>query len=274
MTSNLDRYKKDLGLLISKGELVHTLMQIEFCLEEVKLHFQKKYGAKTDAIIEKLKGEASLMVAYQGWYSEAKVLIKQLMPERLSDFAGHYEKPKSRKNITFENYRIEDALQGLSVTQTRGEQERKLVGPEGALPQLRQQQAILKAVEARFESSLFDIRQLMQADLFDSELDAAQELAKHRFGRAAGALTGVVLERHLAQACDNHGVAITKKDPHISDLNDLLKQAGVIDIPQWRSIQYLADLRNLCDHNKKREPTEREIDELIAGAKKVTKTLF
>lgn len=37
----------------------------------------------------------------------------------------------------------------------------------------RQQQAILNAVKQRFESSLFDIKQLVQADLFDSELDAA-----------------------------------------------------------------------------------------------------
>jgi hypothetical protein len=53
-----------------------------------------------------------------------------------------------------------------------------------------QQLAILKAVKARFESSLFDIRQLVQSDLFDSELDAAKELAKHGFARAAGALAG------------------------------------------------------------------------------------
>ena len=45
---------------------------------------------------------------------------------------------------------------------------------------------------------MFDIRQLVQADLFDSELDAADELGKKKFTRAAGALAGVVLERHLS----------------------------------------------------------------------------
>jgi len=129
-------------------------------------------------------------------------------------------------------------------------------------------------VKARFESSLFDIRQLVQADLFDSELDAAKELAKHKFTRAAGALAGVVLERHLAQVCQNHGIKIVKKEPGIADLNNALKEANVIDLPQWRFVQHLADIRNLCDHNKKSEPTVEQVDDLVAGVTKVTKIMF
>jgi hypothetical protein len=87
-------------------------------------------------------------------------------------------------------------------------------------------------VRARFESSLFEIRQLVQADLFDSELEAAEELAKNKFTRAAGAVAGVVLERHLTEACGNHAINIAKKAPGISDLNDALKDAAVIDVPQ------------------------------------------
>jgi hypothetical protein len=129
-------------------------------------------------------------------------------------------------------------------------------------------------VKARFESSLFDIRQLVQADLFDSELDAAKELAKNKFTRAAGALAGVILERHLAQVCDNHGIKVAKKAPGISDLNNTLKEAGVIDVPQWRFVQHLADIRNLCDHNKKMDPTAEQVNDLMAGVMKITKTLF
>jgi len=190
----------------------------------------------------------------------------------LSDFVRYYEKPKSRKEITFENYTVEDYLEGLSVT--RGYEKEKVVGPDAAVPKFRQQRAIVESVKARFESSLFDIRQLAQADLFDSELDAAQELAKKKFSRAAGALAGVTLERHLAQVCENHAIKVAKKDPTISDLNDALKASDTIDTPQWRSIQHLADLRNLCDHNKKTEPTEEHVDDLLAGVRKITKTLF
>jgi len=128
--------------------------------------------------------------------------------------------------------------------------------------------------KARFESSLFDIRQLVQADLFDSELDAAKELIKHKFTRAAGALAGVVLERHLAQVCDNHDVKVAKKAPGISDLNNALREVDVIDVPQWRFIQHLADIRNLCDHSKEAEPTSDQVDDLVTGVMKLVKTLF
>ena len=114
----------------------------------------------------------------------------------------------------------------------------------------------------------------MQADLFDSELDSARELLKKGFLRGAGVLSGVVLEKHLSQVCANHKISIRKKKPTISDFNDLLKKNDVVDVPTWRSIQRLGDLRNLCGHNKDREPTKEETSELIEGVDKVIKTIY
>ncbi|MBU1297695.1 MAG: hypothetical protein KKB77_00900 [Bacteroidetes bacterium] len=263
MLSNLEKYKKDLKSLVARGELLLMAMENE-CFPE---QFAKDLGGKAEEYIKSLPKFSN---DYQAWYSEAKVVIKQLLPDRLSDFERHYEKPKPRKDITFDNYRIEDYLQGLNVT--RGWQ--KVVGPDGAIPQFQQQLAILKSVSSRFESSLFDIRQLVQADLFDSELEAARELIKHGFLRGAGAIAGVVLEKHLSQVAENHNIKTRKKDPTISDFNDLLKNGGVLDVPSWRQIQRLGDIRNLCDHNKDREPTEEEAQELVDGVEKFTKTLF
>jgi hypothetical protein len=269
MESNLERYMKDLDSLIKKGDILHNAMQAECFPEEVQAQFKKAFGKKAKELFSALP---SFKNDYQSWYSEVKVLLKQLLPDRLADFVRHYEKPKGRKEITFENYKIEDYLQGLIIT--RGWEKEKVVGPEGAIPQFRQQVAMLKAVKARFESSLFDIRQLVQGDLFDSELDAATELARNRFPRAAGALAGVVLERHLGLVCYNHTIKITKKTPSIGDLNNALKGGIVIDTIQWRFIQHLADIRNLCDHSKEVEPAQTQIDDLIAGVTKVIKTLF
>lgn len=267
MISNLERYKKDLDSLISKGKRLSLAMKYE-CYTE---RFNEL--AKEDEKLQKaLKNLPKFGEAYQSWYSEAKVLIKQLLPDRLEDFVLLYEKPKLRKNVTYETYRIQDYLQGLNVTY--GWEKKKVVGPDGAIPHFEQQLAIVEAVKVRFESSLFDISQLVQADLFDSELDAAKELAKHKFTRAAGALAGVVLERHLKQVTSSHGVKIAQKASGISDLNNALKEAGAIDVPQWRFVQHLADIRNLCDHSKTVEPTVEQVDDLVAGVTKIIKTLF
>jgi hypothetical protein len=213
MVSNLDRYKKDLDSLVDKGEDLDLEMQAACFPEQVTRALQNAHGDETKDL---LKALPRFQEAYQPWYSEAKALVRQLLPDRLADFVRHYEKPKPRKDITYENYRIEDYLQGLNIT--RGYAKEKVVGPDAAIPHFQQQLAILKSVRARFESSLFDIRQLVQADLFDSELDAAEELARKKFTRPAGALAAVVLERHLAQVCDNHAITVTKKEPTISEL--------------------------------------------------------
>jgi hypothetical protein len=268
MLPDLDRYKKDLNSLLAKGNRLHFAMQRD-CFPAEFNEAIKKHGEKGK---DSFKDLPSFADEYQSWYSEAKALVKQLLPDRLSDFVRHYEAPKSRKEITSANYRIEDNLQGLYTT--RGWEKVKVVGPEAAIPHFRQQLAILGSVKARFESSLFDIRQLVQGDLFDSELDAAKELAKQKFTRAAGAIAGVVLERHLIQVCENHDVKVAKKTPSIADLNNSLKDANVIDVPKWRFIQHLADIRNLCDHSKKSEPTADQVDDLVSGVMKVTKTLF
>jgi len=270
MELNLERYKKDLKRLIDDGTQLLMAMRFVFKQDEFKSCLKQvlKSEKKVTEFIKKLP---SFSDNYQTWYSEALVLLKQLLPDRISDFVRLYEKPKNRKNITYENYVIEDALQGLYIRNALGE---KIVGPDAAIPRFTQQLNIIKSINRRFESSLFDIRQLVQADLFDSELDAARELNKKGFVRGAGAIAGVVLEGHLAQICENHNIKVKKKNPSINDYNQLLKDNDVIETKDWRFIQHLADLRNLCDHKKKREPREEEIEDLINGVEKVTKTIF
>jgi len=272
MSSNLEKYKNDLKELISKGEKLQNAMQAEFMPERFREALEK--ALKDEKKVTKfLKELPSFTSDYQSWYSESLVLIKLLIPDRVDDFIDHYKKPKTkRKDITYENYVIEDALQGLHIT--RGWEKEKVVGTDAAIPHFSQQLNILKSAERRFESSLFDIKQLVQADLFDSELDSAKELNKKGFARGAGAVAGVVLEKHLAQVCDNHNLKITKKNPTINDLNQILKDAEVTEVKDWRFIQRLADLRNLCDHDKKTEPKHEDIDELIEGVEKISKTIF
>lgn len=269
MTSNLEKYKKDLEQLIIEGDSLFHAIQFECYPKEFKTQAKKAFDEKS--YLQMVNNLPLFSEKYQDWYSESLSIIKLLLPDRMNDFVKLYEKPRGRKKVEYGTYVIEDYLQGLRVTRSQYE---KVVGPEAAIPQFQQQLNILKSVKRRFESSLFDIKQLVQADLFDSELDTASELNKKGFTRGAGAVAGVVLESHLSQACDNHKIKVTKKNPTINDFNQLLKDNEVIEMSTWRSIQHLADLRNLCDHKKKRDPKAEDIDELIEGVGKITKTLF
>jgi hypothetical protein len=271
MISNIDKYKKDLGRLISDGGQLLNAMQYECFPKEFEDAIAKTLKDKNE-IQDFKKKLPSFKDKYQSWYSESLAVIKLLLPDRVADFVRLYEKPRGRKDITYGNYVIEDYLQGLQVT--RGAMEIKIVSPEAAIPQFRQQLNILESAQKRFESSLFDIKQLLQADLFDSELEAAKELNKKGFTRGSGAMAGVVLEAYLTQVCKNHNIKITKKDPTINDLNELLKTNNIIELPTWRFIQHLGDLRNKCDHKKKTDPTQQEIEELIEGTAKIIKSVF
>ena len=53
------------------------------------------------------------------------------------------------------------------------------------------------------------------------------------------------------------------------NLNDALKDAGIYDVAQWRQIQRLGDIRNLCGHAATRDPTADEVQDLIDGVAKV-----
>ncbi len=271
MISNIEKYRKDLELLISAGGQLLNSMNHECFPKEFDDALAKTLKDKSE-VQDFKKKLPSFKDKYQSWYSESLVVIKLLLPDRVADFVKLYEKPKGRKNITYENYVIEDYLKGLRTT--RGALEIEVVSPKAAIPQFQQQLSILESTQRRFESSLFNIKQLLQADFFDSELEAAKELNKKGFTRGAGAMAGVVLESHLIQVCENHNIKITKINPKINDLNELLKTNDIIEVPTWRFIQHLADLRNKCDHKKETDPTPEEIAELIDGVSKISRSVF
>ena len=264
--NNLERYRKDLEKLIETGRSLIDAMSYECGIEGFIPLVEEELGNKASEYLDNLP---NFSVEYEAWYSEAKVLIRQLLPDRLDDFVGHYEKPKTRKGVTYESYRISDYLMGIRAPTGFGN-----VGPAAAIPRFTQQLSMVKAIRNRFESSLFDIKQIVQADLFDSELEAAMALVKYGFLRAGGAIAGVVMEKHLAEVCQKHKIKTRGKNPTIATFNEALKEADIIDVPQWRLNQRLGDLRNLCDHNKDKEPSEDEVTDLISGVMKLTKTLF
>ncbi len=177
---------------------------------------------------------------------------------------------ETRKQPDILTYSISDYVRGLKF-RTASNQEQASTAVHNAF----QLQVLLVASAAtRLDDILSNVRGVIQAEMLDDEIEAAQELLRSNHLRASGAVAGVVLERHLKQMCSARSLTSRKKSPTISDWNELLKEAGVFDVPQWREVQHLADIRNLCDHLKEREPKKDEVSELIRGVDKVIKTLF
>jgi hypothetical protein len=264
---NIERFEKDLNDLIHRGMMLECAMVRD---TQGIQGLRDALGEISDDAFAKLEAKIpQFRSAYEAWYSECLPVLKQLLPDRLDDFKRQYERARNRKDTNFESYVIEDFMLGLRVTYGGDVK----ADSRAAIPKMQNQCAILAAAKARFNSSLFEIRQLVQADLFDSEIASARELQKNKFYRAAGAVAGVVLEKHLAQVCSDHNIKIAKKNPGISDLNEALKAAATIDVPQWRHISLLGDIRNICDHNKQKEPTESQVADLIDGTDKVLKTI-
>lgn len=259
----IETYKKDIVNLCQRG---HRLMY-GLC-NELKDDFPgfKKMDPQLRQEIEK----ESFRDNYHGWYNESLIIIKQLLPERYEDFRSYYKIDK-RKELSYETYTVSDYFIKIQVTRNGYD---IVAEPKNVINKFEQQLKIVESLRSRFESSLYEIKQLLQADLFDSEIDAARELLKNGFLRASGAICGVVLEKHLNQVCKNHSLTTRKRNPAINDYNQLLKDENVTDVPMWRLIQRLADIRNLCDHNKEREPQKDEIEDLIKGVDKIIKELF
>lgn len=258
MESNINKFKDDLKKLIDEGELLRMSMALDLGIVD----------EATEKQLKKIE-LSSFKSKYEQWYSLAMQVVKQVIPDRLDDFKRQYRHEK-RKDTDFLTYGVSDYMIGLQTT--RGY--KVLTDGKAAFPKFEQQLNILKSAATRMDSSLYDMTEILQADLFDDELDSAKELNKKGFVRGAGAVAGVVLEKHLGHVFMKHGLKTRKKHPTINDYNQMLKDNDVIDTPTWRFIQHLGDLRNLCDHNKDRVPKKEEVDDLIAGVVKIIKTIF
>lgn len=251
-----DDIKKEIERLFEEGKRLHNGLTV---LDDVVLDKRKSLSDKDE------KDMYFFIYDYEVWYTASLHIIKNIIPDRVNDFVFLYRGDK-RKEITWQNYTISDAIQAKTSSSHS-------FHPGCASYNLLQQVSIVKSCLDKFDKKVYDIQLVLQADIFDSEIESAKHLHKLGFLRAAGAICGVVIEKHFAGVSDAHNIAIKKKNPTISDFNDKFKDV-VYDTIEWRRIQRLGDIRNLCDHNKDREPTPDEVLELISGTERTIKTIF
>lgn len=103
-------------------------------------------------------------------------------------------------------------------------------------------------------------RSLIQAEVFDSELDQATELLNSGYHPAAAVIAGVVLETTIRQMCDEEGIVHGKLDKMNSDLT----KAGRYNVLVQKQVTALADLRNKAAHGQNDQFSKDDVKNMIA----------
>jgi hypothetical protein len=198
---------------------------------------------------------------YQQWYGVCCQLLKSNMEFRLSEFKDFYEQPQGG---TWGGLCIKDILSGEHTTILHAQM--FLIGIDN-------QCAILESMPEVIRTRALELNVLATAELLDDEVAQAQYLLKRGFVRAAGAIGGVVLERHLKTLARiaYPPIKIPKKTT-INDLNDRLRKQSVLSDSDWRKVQWMADIRNACDHDRDHEPNTQDVQEFLHFLDKFIKT--
>lgn len=125
---------------------------------------------------------------------------------------------------------------------------------------LQRMKAVFMAAKEDFEGGyLTSIRSLVQAEVFDSELEQAEELVKSGYVVAAAVIAGVVLETALRELCDRSSISYGKLDKMNADLT----KASVYNKLVQKRITTLADIRNSAAHGKPDEFTPQDVSTMI-----------
>lgn len=106
---------------------------------------------------------------------------------------------------------------------------------------------------------LSSVKNLVQAEVFDSELEQASELLESGYKGPAAVVAGVVLETTLRDLCSQNKVPHGKLDKMNSDLAKL----GVYNKLQQKKITTLADIRNSAAHGDWNSFSDEETREMI-----------
>lgn len=131
---------------------------------------------------------------------------------------------------------------------------------ESAFEPLNRAKAVFSAAKEDYEGGyLNSVKNLVQAEVFDSELEQATELLEAGYATAAAVIAGAVLETKLRNLCDVNGIAHAKLDKMNADL----AKAGVHNALVQKNITALAATRNSAAHGKTGEFSKDDVKHMI-----------
>jgi len=123
-----------------------------------------------------------------------------------------------------------------------------------------QRKAVFEAAKEDYEGGYCNsVRSLIQAEVFESELDQARQLFDAGYMTAAAVIAGTVLETTLRELCDRDGLPRGKLDKMNADLS----KAGVYNLLVQKRITALADIRNNAAHGNSSSFASDDVRDMI-----------
>lgn len=120
---------------------------------------------------------------------------------------------------------------------------------------------VLAAYDDLKSGFLVSFKRIVQAEVFDSELEQAKSLLDSGYKNAAAVIAGTVLETVIKELCLNNGIALDRKK--LTHLNDDLAKASVYNKLQQKQITALADIRNNAAHGDYDQFTKEDVERMI-----------
>ncbi|MBA5686338.1 DUF4145 domain-containing protein [Rugamonas apoptosis] len=126
--------------------------------------------------------------------------------------------------------------------------------------------SVFRAAKEDFEGGyLTTMRNLVQAEVFTTELEQADELLGAGYPLPAAVIAGVVLETTLRDLCAQSGLVPGK----LSKMNDDLAKAGRYNSVVQKQITALAAVRNSAAHGKVDEFTREDVKAMIRDVERL-----
>ena len=120
--------------------------------------------------------------------------------------------------------------------------------------------AVFLAAKEDFEGGyITSVQALVQAELFSSELEQAQELLRSGYRTAAAVIAGVVLETAMRELCQANSIAPAS----LNRMNTDLRKANVYNLLVEKRITALADIRNNAAHGHPDQFTDADVADMI-----------
>jgi hypothetical protein len=125
---------------------------------------------------------------------------------------------------------------------------------------------VFLAAKEDFEGGyLTSVKQLVEAEVFSSELEQAEELLRSGYESAAAVVCGVVLETNIRNLCKQHNITPSS----LERMNADLVKAGRYNTLVQKRITALAAIRNSAAHGNAQEFERADVKSMISEVERL-----